>query len=84
MAGTRDFLMVADSKLVSYANVTALLAAGVHFVAPVPAAQVKDGVYAALGPALATVVDWVPDRDAAKPAEERESYRVLEDTHTVP
>ena len=83
MAGTRDFLMVADSKLVSYANVTALLAAGVQFVAPVPAAQVKDGVYAVLDPALATVVDWVPDRDAAKPAEERESYRVLEDTHTL-
>jgi transposase len=83
MAGTRGFLMVADSKLVSYANVTALLAAGVHFVAPVPAAQVKDGVYAALDPALATVVNWVPDRDAAKPAERRERYRVLEDTHTL-
>ena len=36
MAGEQDFLMVADSKLVSYANVTALLAAGVDFIAPGP------------------------------------------------
>lgn len=83
MAGTRDFLMIADSKLVSYSNVTALLAAGVHFVAPVPAAQVKDSVYAALALDRAAVVDWVPDRDADKPAGQREKYRVLEDIHTL-
>ncbi|MGP4052334.1 hypothetical protein [Streptomyces sp. 2A115] len=83
MAGTRDFLMVADSKLVSYDNVTALLAAGVQFVAPAPAAQVKDEVYAALDPARADIVDWVPQRDADRPAARRESYRVLEDTHTL-
>ncbi|MBT1184997.1 hypothetical protein HET69_13430 [Streptomyces sp. CJ_13] len=29
MAGTNTFLMVADSKLVSYSNITALLQAGV-------------------------------------------------------
>jgi transposase len=83
MAGTRDFLMVADSKLVSYANLTALLASGVHFVAPAPAAQVKDQVYAALDLDQATAVNWVPDRDADKPPERRERYRVLEDTHTL-
>ncbi|MEK8143789.1 IS1634 family transposase [Streptomyces sp. M10(2022)] len=48
MAGPRDFLLVADSRLVSYANVSALLVAGVHFVAPVPAAQIKDEVHATL------------------------------------
>jgi transposase len=83
MAGTRDFLMVADSKLVSYSNVRALLEAGVEFVAPAPAAQVKDDVYAALDFSRAAVVDWVPERDTGKPAEERETYRVLEDTHTL-
>ncbi|RZB19576.1 hypothetical protein StrepF001_12590 [Streptomyces sp. F001] len=67
MAGERDFLMVADSKLVSYSNVSALLAAGVHFIAPAPAAQVKDEVYAALDLAQATVVDWTPDRERASP-----------------
>ncbi|MFI1865327.1 IS1634 family transposase [Streptomyces jumonjinensis] len=83
MAGAREFLMVADSKPVSYTNVTALLAAGVDFIAPVPAAQVKDELYAALDLAQAQAVDWVPERDAGKPATERESYRVLEDTHTM-
>jgi transposase len=83
MAGEQRFLMVADSKLVSYANITALLAAGVEFIAPVPAAQVKDEVYASLDLDQAPVVDWVPDRDAGKPPVEREVYRVLEDVHTL-
>ncbi|MEU6325499.1 IS1634 family transposase [Streptomyces sp. NPDC047009] len=83
LAGEQKFLMVADSKLVSYRNVAALLEAGVEFIAPVPAAQVKDEVYAALDLAQAQVVDWVPDRDAGKPADQREVYRVLEDVHTL-
>ncbi|WP_307791419.1 IS1634 family transposase [Streptomyces actuosus] len=83
MAGEQEFLMVADSKLVSYANVAALLAAEVEFIAPVPAAQVKDEVYAALDLEQARVVDWVPERDAGKPPGEREVYRVLEDVHTL-
>ncbi|MDW6066174.1 hypothetical protein SAZ11_60915 [Streptomyces sp. FXJ1.4098] len=83
MAGERKFLMVADSKLVSYTNVTALLAAGVDFIAPVPAAQVKDEVYAALDLTQAQPVDWVPERDTGKPAGEREVYRVLEDVHIL-
>ncbi|MDH6221598.1 transposase [Streptomyces pseudovenezuelae] len=83
MAGAREFLMEADSKLVSYTNVAALLAAGVDFSAPVPAAQVKDEVYAALDLEQAQAVDWVPERDVGKPAAERESYRVLEDIHTM-
>ncbi|MFE6105258.1 IS1634 family transposase [Streptomyces laurentii] len=83
MAGTPDFLMVADSKLVSYANISALLGAGVEFIAPVPAAQIKDEFYAALDRERAEPVDWVPERDERKPETERETYRVLEDTHTL-
>ncbi|MFI6690124.1 IS1634 family transposase [Streptomyces sp. NPDC050485] len=83
MAGERKFLMVTDSKLVSYANVAALLAAGVDFIAPVPASQIKDEVYASLDPAQAQAGDWVPERDAGKPADQRESYQVLEDVHTL-
>jgi transposase len=83
MAGEQEFLLVADSKLVSYPNVNALLKAEVPFIAPVPAAQVKDEVYAALDLERAAVVDWVPERDAGKDPAEREIYRVLEDVHTL-
>ncbi|WP_344641011.1 IS1634 family transposase [Kitasatospora cystarginea] len=79
----RKFLLVAGSKLVSYANIAALLEARVPFIAPVPASQVKDEVYAALDLEQAAVVDWVPDREAGKDPAEREVYRVLEDTHTM-
>jgi transposase len=83
LAGEQRFLMVADSKLVTYPNVAALLAAGCDFVAPVPAAQVKDEVYAALDVDAAQVVDWVPQRDEGKVPGQREVYRVLEDVHTL-
>lgn len=81
LAGRQEFLMVADAKLVSYANITALLEAGVPFIAPLPAGQVRDGVYAALDVERAAVVDCVPERDAGKEPAEREVYRVLEDIH---
>ncbi|WP_329611640.1 IS1634 family transposase [Kitasatospora herbaricolor] len=83
LADEREFLLVADSKLVSYPNVAALLAARTAFIAPVPAAQVKNGFYAALDLGAATVVDWAPDRDAGKVPAQREVYRVLEDVHTL-
>ncbi|MDH6129248.1 transposase [Kitasatospora sp. GP82] len=83
LAGRQKFLLVADAKLVSYPNIAALLEAKVPFIAPVPAVRVKDGVYAALDPGQAAVVDWVPARDAGKDPAEREIYRVLEDVHTL-
>ncbi|MEU3144669.1 MULTISPECIES: hypothetical protein [unclassified Streptomyces] len=55
-----------------------------RFIAPAPAAQLEDEVCAALDLAQATVVaDWPPDRDAGKPTERRETYRVLADPHTL-
>jgi transposase len=83
MAAAKDFLLVADSKLVSYANVSALIAAGTGFIAPAPASKVDDAVYAALDLAKATVVDYVPVRDENTPAHNRETYRVLEDVHVL-
>jgi transposase len=77
------FLMVADSKLVSWSNVSALVAAGVDFIAPAPAAKIPDGFWAGLDLESATVVDYVAARDADKPAEAREVYRVLQDTYTL-
>ncbi|MEV7357982.1 IS1634 family transposase [Kitasatospora sp. NPDC091276] len=56
MAAPRDFLLIADSKLVSHSNVTALLDAKVAFIAPAPAAKVPDEVYAALNLEDARVV----------------------------
>ncbi|MFJ8478261.1 IS1634 family transposase [Kitasatospora sp. NPDC094011] len=85
IAERKDFLLVADSKLVSYPNITALLDAKVDFVAPLPAAQVKADVHAALDVASARLVDYVNDRDRERdtPTDLRESYRVLEDVHTM-
>lgn len=85
IADRKDFLLVADSKLVSYPNVTALLDAKVDFIAPLPATQVKEEVYAALDPETAELVDYVNDRDRERntPAGQRESYRVLEDVHVM-
>jgi transposase len=85
IADRKDFLLVADSKLVSCPNITALLDAKVGFVAPLPAAQVKAEVYAALDVESAQWVDYVNDRDRERdtPADQRESYRVLEDVHAM-
>lgn len=83
IAGPRRFLMVADSKLVSWANTTALVAAGVDFTAPLPAARVADGFYAGLDPDTARAVDYVPLRAQNIPADQQDTYRVLEDTVTL-
>jgi transposase len=85
IADRKGFLLVADSKLISYPNITALLDAKVDFVAPLPAAQVKAAVYAALDVESAQPVDYVNDRDRERntPADQRESYRVLEDVHVM-
>jgi len=83
IAGPKEFLLIADSKLVSYRNVTALIKAGTGFIAPAPASTVDDAVYAALDLDAATVVDYTPARDENTPAERRETYRVLEDTHVL-
>jgi transposase len=83
IAGPRRFLMVADSKLVSWANVTALVAAGVEFTAPLPAARVADGFYAGLDPSAARIVEHVPVRAENTPVDRRDVYRVMEDTVTL-
>ena len=49
------------------------------FVAPLAAARVPAGLFAALPPGAGTAVDYVAGRDAGKPAAGRGSYRVLED-----
>ena len=63
----------------SYTNAAAMGAQGVGFVAPLAAARVPAGLFAALPPGAGTAVDDVAGRDAGKPAAARGSYRVLED-----
>src|SRR5512132_2743548 len=83
LAGPRRFLVVGDSKLVSYANLRDLMAAGVDFIAPASKTYVPGEVLARLDLAAATPVDYLAERDAGKPPEQRGSYRVLEDTMTI-
>ena len=51
----------------------------VGFVAPLAAARVPAGLFAALPPGAGTAVDYTAGRDAGKPAAARGIYRVLED-----
>ena len=83
IATPRDFLLVGDSKLVSYNNVSAMLASGVGFIAPASKAYTPAATLAALDPDSATEVDYVAERDAGKPATERGRWRVTEDTMTL-
>lgn len=83
LAGTRDFLMIGDSKLISYGNVTAMADQHVTFIAPLAAARVPAGLFASLDPSKATVVEYVAQRDEGTPADKRCVYRVLEDVHEL-
>ena len=77
-----DLLLVGDSKLLTYDNVSAMDAEGVHFLAPAAAASVDSAVYAALDLQSAATVEYTAERDADKPANQRAAYRVLEDEFT--
>ena len=83
LAGERRFLLVGDSKLVSYANLRAIMAAEVDFIAPASKTYVPAKVLGALDIQTAAPVDYVAERDVGKPPTQRGSYRVLEDTMTI-
>jgi transposase len=83
MAAPCDFLLIGDSKLVSYTNVSAMIASGAEFIAPASKTYVSADELAALDLGSATVVDYVAQRDAGKPAAERGTWRVTEDTMTL-
>jgi transposase len=83
MATPRDFLLIGDSKLVSYNNVSAMIEAGVAFIAPASKTYVTAAELAVLDLDSATEVDYIAGRDASKPATERGTWRVTEDTMTL-
>jgi transposase len=82
-AAVKRFLMIGDSKLISYDNLTALSGAQVEFIAPLAASATDAALFAALDPESAERVEYVPLRVADRPTLQRPDYRVLEDTHTL-
>jgi transposase len=79
LATPRSFLLVGDSKLISYPNVVAMNAAQVTFIAPLAASRVPDGLFAGLDPSQATFVDYIAERDDDTRLLDRGTYRVCED-----
>ena len=80
LAGERRFLMIGDSKLVSYKNLAAIIDAKVSFIAPASKTYVGAAVLAACDFNTADPVDYIAQRDTNKTEQDRGSYRVSEDT----
>jgi transposase len=83
LAGPRTYLLIGDSKLLSYTNIAAMDDAQVGFVAPASKSFVPAEVLAGCDYDAAVPVDYVAERDAGRPAEQRAQYRIVEDTMTV-
>ncbi|KDA40397.1 IS1634 family transposase [Frankia sp. BMG5.23] len=84
LAGPRRFLLVGDTKLVSYPNLTALTSTpGVTFLAPAPKAVVPAEILAGQDWATATIIDHVAARDRDKPIHQRATYRAREGLTTL-
>lgn len=83
LAGPRRFLLIGDSKLLSYPNIAAMIGARVSFCAPASKSFVPATVLAGCDYAAATPVDYTAERDSTRPVEARGHYRVLEDAMTV-
>ncbi len=80
MAAQRSFLLIGDSKLISYPNVRDITGAKVAFIAPAPEQHVAASVLAACDLDKAVEVDYTARRDAGKPTDRRGTWRVYEDT----
>ncbi len=84
MAGQRSFLLVGDSKLVSYKNLAAMGAAQVTFVEPASKSYVAVEVLADCDITRAIDAGYVPERNSrAAKTVEAVSYRVYEDTMVI-
>src|SRR5258708_10138539 len=84
MCAERSFLLVGDSKLVSYDNLRQMSAAGVTFIAPASKNYVDSATLAACDFDAATEVDYVAARDADKPADRRGPPPGLEGARAQP
>jgi hypothetical protein len=82
IAGTRTFLLIGDSKLISYDNVAAITGQECTFLAPASKTYVKAAELAACDLAQATEVSYTAQRDERKSPERRGRWHVLEDCRT--
>jgi transposase len=80
MCGPRRFLLVGDSKLVSYGNLASIVAAGVTFIAPASKNYVGAAELGACDWNKAVPADYVAARDRPMPTKGRGTYRVAQDT----
>jgi hypothetical protein len=76
-------LIIGDSKLISYANLAAMDADGVRFIAPASKTYVRAGELAGLSVEQAIKVGYVAQRDQGKPADRRGAWHVIEDTMSM-
>jgi transposase len=78
LAAERELLLVGDAKLISRGNLLAMTTAKVAFIAPAAKPYLPANVLGGLEVGAATPVDYLAERDQAKPPEQRSSYRVVE------
>jgi hypothetical protein len=84
MTAERKFLLVGGSKLVPYANLAAMVAAGVTFVAPAPKSYVNAEALAGCDITRAIDAGYVPERASrAAKSTEAVTYRAYEDTMVI-
>ncbi len=83
IATTRRLLIVGDSKLVSYGNLTTMHAEQVNFVAPASKVYVPAAAVTGLDLGQATRVDYVAARDRGKDPATLGTWHVYEDTMTL-
>jgi transposase len=79
-AGCTDFVLIGDSKLLSAANRQALLTAGVGYLAPLARTAELDAAFRAIPAEQFLALDYVSERDRARPAAERATYQGWETT----
>jgi Domain of unknown function (DUF4277) len=83
IAVERQLLIIGDSKLISYANVAAMDGDGVTFVAPASKTYVSATDLSDRSLHAAAEVAYIAGRDAGKPADQRGTWHVVEDTMNV-
>ena len=84
IATPRQMLIIGDSKLVSYDNLSTMHADEVTFVAPASKVYVSAETLAGLDLGQATRVDYVAGRDQRKDPATLGTWHVYEDTMTLP
>jgi hypothetical protein len=83
MCAERSFLLVGDSKLVSFDNLRQIIAAGVDFIAPASKLYISREVLAACDFDEASTVDYLAQRDAISQRISEAATRVVEDRFTL-